>query len=335
MKIFLMCILFTLFGKLYAIDSSFCSSQNELSSVEANAGKSKKKDTTYWTCTTNVRLVGNQYAYSNWSAGGDNSIATSFYVDQKYVYKRDKRSVVFITDFGVGYIFLANDIAPVRKKEDKMNINIQANIDYTKEFAYSLVLDLKSQFANGYSYPNDSVVVSSILSPAYITLSAGFTFKPINSLSCFVSPISGKFTTVFNQELADKGSFGVTPAKLDSLGNVIQPGKRIRPELGLNFVFRYDQEVSKVFTASATVELHNNYFDERLENRWNFDLNAETKLIFKLSKRLTTNLFCRVAYDDDVRFPVYEEIDGQEVIVKSVPKFQFNESMGIGIVFNF
>lgn len=335
MKVFLICILFTLFGKLYANDNSLCSSQNECRPAESSADKANAKDTTYWTCVTNVRLVCNQYAYSNWSAGGDNSIATSLYVDQKYVYKRGRRSCVFLTDFGVGYIFLGNDVAPIRKKEDKMNMNIQGNVSYSDIFAYSLVLDFKSQFANGFAYPNDSVVVSKIMSPAYITLSGGFTVKPFANLSCFVSPISGKFTTVLDQELADKGAFGVTPAKLDSLGNVIEHGKRIRPELGLNFVIRYDKEVSKIFTVSSKLELHNNYFDERLENRWNFDLDSEVKLIFKLSKRLTTNVYCRVVYDDDVKFPVYEEIDGVEVVVKNVPKFQVSENMGVGIVFNF
>ena len=297
--------------------------------------KIQKKDTVYWTNVINISLLLNQYAYSNWSAGGNNSIAGAAYFDQAFKYEKDKLKYTTTTSLGIGYMLLNGVDAPFRKTDDKMIFNAQGYYKINNYFAYSLLFDFKSQFANGYKYPDDSTLKSAFFSPAYMTISLGINFEPVKYFDCFVSPLSGKFTMVANDGLADQGAYGVTPAVYDTANNIIEHGKHFRSELGLNFVFKYSQELCKSIDVYSRLELHNSYLDERVANRWNFDIDFENKLIFHITKHCTTNLYCHILYDDDIRFPVYKDVDGVKVKTADIPRFQIYENLGIGFAFKF
>ncbi|MDD4141891.1 MAG: DUF3078 domain-containing protein [Bacteroidales bacterium] len=295
----------------------------------------KKKDTTYWSHLIKTNLTFSQTAYSYWAAGGNSSLSGVASIDASLNYQRDIISLKNSLNLGYGYMLIADVAAPSRKTDDKLNFYSQLNYKWYDWIAYSLLLDFKTQFTNGYKYPNDSVVVSHFFAPAYLTLSFGVDITPIKPLSLFVSPISGKFTFVNDELLANAGAFGVTAAVFDADGNVITPGLRFRSEVGFNFVAKYSQVIAKKITATSKFELHNNYLDENEANRWNFDIDWETKLIFAITKHFTTNFYLRMIYDDDIKFPIYDEVDGVQVVIKEVPKLQLNENFGLGFMFTF
>jgi hypothetical protein len=293
------------------------------------------KKVSYWKHSFITSLTFNQYSYTNWSAGGNNSIAGTVLFDGKVSYERETITYINSLSLGYGKMLLAEVDAPIRKTDDKLNYYSQLNYRLNKVLSYSLLVDLKSQFDYGYTYPNDSVYISAFFAPAYLTISWGVEIIPVKPLSIFASALSGKFTFVLNEELANKGSFGVTPAVYDEFGVMINPGKKFRSEIGFNFVIKYNQTVAKRIDISSKLELHNNYLDEKEANRWNFDIDWEGKFVFSITKHFSTNLFWRLVYDDDIKFPVYEEINGVQVVVKNVPKVQFHESFGLGIKFKF
>ena len=197
------------------------------------------------------------------------------------------------------------------------------------------MVTFNTQFANGYKYPNDSTIISTFFAPAYLTLSAGYSYKTKNEhFQVFMAPLAGKITFVLNQELADQGAFGVMKGYYDTEGNWV-PGERIAPAVGANIIINYKQPIGKSIRYTTVLNTFYNYFERREDNRLRLDVNWENTVQFYITKYITTILFVHLKYDHNATFPVYEEIDGVQTVVDNVPKLQFKESLGIAFVHRF
>ncbi len=214
-----------------------------------------------------------------------------------------------------------------------MDINLSFSLRASDKWSYSSMLTFKSQFANGYKYPNDSTLISAFMAPGYLNASLGFKYKPADNLDIFISPSSGKFTFVLNQELADKGAFGVRKAKRDTLNNIITKGKNILSEFGINFLANYTKDIAENIELNTTLNLYNNYLDDNASNRWNIDVDWETSINFNINKFLQTVFFVHLKYDHNVKFPTYETVDGSQVLISEGPKVQLMESIGIAFTY--
>ena len=203
------------------------------------------------------------------------------------------------------------------------------------QWTASTVATFNSQFADGYKYPNDSTVISSFFAPAYLTLSVGYTFKTKNErFQIFLSPIAGKATFVFNQDLADLGAFGVKKGYYDQ-DDIWIPGENVTAVAGMNVIINYKQPIGKNISYTTMLNGFYNYSEHREDKLLRLDFNWENTVNFVVSKHLTTILFVNLKYDHNTTFPVYEVIDGVETVVNSVPKLQVKESLGIAFVHNF
>src|SRR5262245_56022393 len=105
------------------------------------------------------------------------------------------------------------------------------------------------------------------MAPAYLTVAIGLDYKPSEFFSAFISPATGKFTFVTDQDLADQGAYGVDPAEVDALGNKIADGKTIRSEFGAYFRAKFQKDVATNFNLSTTLTLFDNYTDKNESNR--------------------------------------------------------------------
>ena len=192
-----------------------------------------------------------------------------------------------------------------------------------------------TQFANGYKYPNDSTVISSFFAPAYLTLSAGYSYKTKDqNFQIFFSPLAGKVTFVMNQDLADAGSFGVKKGYFDEDGLWI-PGENIAAAVGVNVIVNYKQPIGQNISYTTMLNTFYNYTETRDDDRLRLDFNWENTLNFVISKSISTILFIHLKYDHNTTFPVYETIEGVETVVDNVPKLQFKESLGIAFIHRF
>ena len=300
--------------------------------VQVIQSDTAKADTIkFWKFSTKNVLNFNQVSLTNWAEGGESAISGIAFSIAKWNYLNNsfKMDNYLLAAYGITW----NGEQGIRKTEDRFEYGGLLGYEIVNDLFYSFVVNLKSQFSNGYAYPNDSVIVSSTLSPANLFLSLGLQYKPVEYASVFVSPASGKFVFVMNQELADKGAYGVQPAITDTSGNVLVPGNNVRPSFGVNILLTYNRDILKNVNFDTRVNIHNNYMDDDISNRWNMDIDWESALSFKINSYLSSNLFMRLLYDNDIPIPTYENIGGVKVEVGKGPKVQFKENFGIGITF--
>lgn len=237
----------------------------------------------------------------------------------------------------MGYGMLRSQDKKYKKTEDKLDVTSTFSYKARGKWNYSSLVNFRTQFTNGYKYPNDSTVVSTFMAPAYLTASLGMQFKPSASFSLFISPASGKFIFVLDQALANAGAFGVTKAVyLNDTSKVItQLGKNIKPEFGFNINAFLKREVLTNVSLESRLILNNNYLDENHMNRWNIDVNWEALLNFTINKYLSSSIRMNMIYDHNIKIAEYEYIDNAKVKVGEGPRTQFKESFGIGLNYRF
>jgi len=283
----------------------------------------------YWTFKSASLLSIAQNAFVNWAAGGESSLSGKGEFEYDIKYQKDNFSFDHNGDFVFGLVGYIDK--RVEKTNDKINLSVSFNHQTAKKWSLTNMTTLKTQFANGYKYPDDSTLISAFFAPAYLTVSLGFRFKPNDEFQLFMSPLSGKMTFVCNDELANKGLYGVKAAKMDTLGNVINPGENFLGEVGINLFTSYKADLMKNIKLNTALTLHNNYLDFDINNRWNIDVDFDTRIIFSINKIFATVFYMHLKYDHNAKFPNFENIGGEEVVVSESPKLQINESFGLGV----
>lgn len=281
----------------------------------------------------NYGLNINQLALSNWAAGGENSATGKAFANFNLIYRKKAFEQNLVGSFAFGISRFADK--RIEKADDKIDLTYSLSLNSKNLWNVSTVATFNTQFANGYKYPNDSTVISSFFAPAYLTLSAGYTYKTKNErFQIFLSPIAGKVTFVMNQDLADLGAFGVKKAYYDQ-DSIWVPGENIAAALGVNIIIHYRQPIGKNVNYSTMFNGFYNYTEHRDDDLLTADFNWENSINFVINRNLTTMLFVHLKYDHNTTFPVYEEVGGVETVVDNVPKLQVKESLGIAFIHKF
>jgi hypothetical protein len=275
----------------------------------------------------------NQLGLSNWAAGGENTwagktFANFILLDHKKAFEQKLTGT-----FAFGISRFADK--RIEKQDDKIDLTYSLSLNSKTQWNVTMVSTFNTQFANGYKYPNDSTVISGFLAPAYFTISAGYSYKTKDErFQIYMSPFAGKITFVMNQELADKGSFGVKKGYYDQ-DSIWIPGENIAPAIGVNVIINFKQPIGKSITYTTMLNTFYNYIERRDDDRLRLDVNWENTLNFVITKYLSTILFIHLKYDHNTTFPVYEDIEGVQTVVDNVPKLQLKESVGIAFVHKF
>ena len=285
--------------------------------------------TSSWSFKSLSLLNVNQIAFVNWASGGESSLSGKAAADYELKYEKNKFTFNQQGNFAFGMVGYADK--HIEKTDDKLELLLAFSHQTSNKWSLTALTTLKSQFADGYKYPNDSTLISSFFAPAYLTVSLGFNYKPNEDFQLFMSPLSGKMTFVKNTELANKGAFGVKKAEVDSAGNIIVPGKQFLGEVGINLLTTYKADLMENIKLNTAITLHNNYLDLDINNRWNIDVDVDTRVIFSVNKLFSTILYMHVKYDHNSLSPNYEIVDGDKVEVSSSPKLQIKESFGLGV----
>jgi hypothetical protein len=255
-----------------------------------------------------------QTAFTNWSAGGENTVADNIYFNGSLNYKKDKLS--WTNDLSANYGQNFTDNTGWRKSIDNLNFASKLGHQITETVYYAALLDFKSQLADGYKYTDDDkTLVSKFLTPSYLNLSVGIDYKPNSHIAVYYSPVAGKLTMVTDT--------------LFSQAYGIDAGKKVKPQLGSIFKVNVDYTFyeDKV-TLKSVLDLFTAYDD----TFGKVDVNWDVLIGYNLTKLLTLTFQSTLKYDDDIK--TYSVDDAGKKIERGA-KVQFKEMVGLGISYKF
>lgn len=256
-----------------------------------------------------------QVSLTNWAAGGENSVAANGIINYFANYQKGKNAWDNNVDLGYGMLMQGKD--DVRKSDDKIDLSSKYGRQATEHWYYSALLNFKSQFTEGYNYPNDSVVISKFLAPGYLTFALGMDYKPSKHFSLFLSPAAARWVIVNDDKLNSIGAFGV-----DS-------GEVIKTEVGALMKASLNADLAANINLQTTLELYSNYLD----NPQNVDVNWQLLLSVKISKFLSASLSTQLIYDDNTTLTFYKS--DKQTVDHTGPGVQFKEVLGIGFAYKF
>lgn len=271
-----------------------------------------------------------EVAFVNWNSGGSNSISGLFGLESSANYKDP--FFYWNNNVRVRYGINKQESRELRKTDDlfEINSNLGYQPDKYSHWFYSARFNFKTQLANGYKYPNKDKKISRLMAPGYLFFGGGMEYgKQIEELSFYFSPITLKTTFVLDQDLANAGAFGVDPAVLDSEGNVIVDGSRIRSEVGVLITNSYEMEVYENINMTHQVSLYSDY----VNNFGNVDVDWRINFDFKVNSFVKATFGSHLKYDDDVKTSEPSEIEGE--YDEAGAKVQWKQFLGVGFAVDF
>lgn len=272
---------------------------------------------TLWKFSGSTSLNLSQLSLTNWAAGGDNSLSGNALINLGANYATAKTSWENKLVLGFGLIKQGDD--PTRKSDDQLDFASKLGLKAAEKWFYSALLGFNTQFAEGYDRPgeDDRVKISNFMAPGYLSFSLGMDYKPNETFSLFLSPVSSKFTFVLDDDLSATGSFG------------LDPDQKARAEVGAYVKMAFKKEILKNVTLDTKVDLFSNYFD----NPQYVDVNWDLLLTFKVNDYLAASLLTQLIYDYDIQFG--EDTTGDGEFDTFTDKVQFKELFGLGLTYTF
>lgn len=278
-----------------------------------------------WKLKALFGLNGTQSSFVNWNAGGRNNLSVIGFISASADYSKNKWQWKNNLDLALGglmYLDSGGKKQGLQKTDDKIDYATNLGYKIADKWYASLVGGFRTQFMDGFNFPNDSVRVSTFMAPGYANFALGIDFTPTEHLSMFLSPIAVKMTFVNDQTLADAGAFGVKDAIFNTAGDVVSAGKRFRGEIGAYFRFTYNKEIAKNINFKSRLELFSNYAN----NPQNIDVNADMLWTFKVNSWLSASLNWTLIYDDDIKITDSKGGVG--------PRTQFKSVLGLGLSYS-
>lgn len=292
----------------------------------------QKDSTKAWIKGGAFNLNFSQSSFTNWAAGGENAISGAGLLNLYSNYKKDKTTWDNSLDLVYGMVQSGKN--PPRKNDDKIDfVSKYGHTSGLEHWYYSAFINFKSQFTNGYNFPNDSVIVSRFMAPAYVVGAIGIDYKPNAYFTAFISPLTSKTTIVNDQRLADEGAYGVNAAKYDSVAGVyvlVEHGDLVRSEFGGFIRMEFKKDIAKNVNLATKLELFSDYLDRPQ----NIDVNWEVLIGMKINKFLSASFSTQMIYDNDIPVPVKYEVNGLTV-AGTGPRLQFREVLAIGLSLKF
>ncbi len=264
----------------------------------------------------------NQNYISNWARGGESALSSLLDLRGSADYHNRRSEVKWINNARLRYGNIISEEFGFRTNNDILELNSQYNKSISEKFDFSSVFYGKTQISKGYDYPNDSIPISSFLSPGTFTIGAGFEYEPFRNTKLNFSALSYRNTFVLDTTNINQRAHG------------IELGKRSRQEMGGQLVINSKLTLFDDLSVNNTVRLFTNY----LEKPQNVDVDWELNLQKQISWFFTISVNLHVIYDENVLFPVYDN-QGEAVTFpdgspKEEPRIQIKQFLGVTMSFS-
>jgi len=265
-----------------------------------------------WEHGGNAHMMISQAAYSNWVAGGQNTVAVNFGTRLFLNYKGDKSNWANEFNLAYGKIKVGSE---VRKSDDEIIFNTLYSKRLSEKTGLAVNGNFRTQFDRGFELPGDSILISEFMAPAFTLFSLGIDHKANDFFHVFISPLTMKWTHVGNIEKINPESYGLSP------------GSKNRYELGAYLRLNFDKDLFENVYLSSSLELFSNY----LNRPQNIDVNSLSKLNLKINKYITTVFTFQLIYDYDILISKTDD-QGNSTLTRGV---QLREIWNIGLSYDF
>lgn len=270
-----------------------------LLSITLHAQKNKpKKPQPKWKVHGRFAFIFNQSSFTNWVAGGDNTVAGNINVNYDFNYKKKNINwdTRILSSYGVSYI----SDKGYRKTDDRFELNSLLGVKTGEYWFLSFLGNLRTQYSNGFNYKKDpKELVSQLFSPAYITLGPGMLWKKSDEFNFNIAPATARWTLV-NEQFS--GKFGV------------DEGSTTAFSLGFNLSGYYKLGLMENIEMENILNLYSDY----LANVGNVDVDYQANIRFKVNKSIKMHMTLHTIIDDN-----------------SSSKVQFRQLFGLGVNYSF
>lgn len=297
------------FTAILFVFNIFYMSAQQLDTVNLDSAVVDSLPVKNWKLKSLHSLNGTQSSFVNWNSGGRNNISLNATISASANYNKDRwnwSNDLSLAFGGIKYLD-ESELLTLQKTDDKIDLSSKLGIRISKKHLISLNAGFKTQFADGFTYPNDSIAVSKFMAPGYLSLALGSDYIKDANFSIFGSPFAAKTTFVLDDSLSQIGAFGV------------ENGERIRHEFGAFVKLKWNVELMKNIEMKSKLELFSNY----LNNPQNIDVNAEVVFVFRVNSLFSATAQWNLVYDDDIQIRDKNGNVG--------PRTQFKSVLGIGI----
>lgn len=264
-----------------------------------------------WTKTGNIGVNFSQTSLTNWSAGGNSSMAGNAFFKMNANLKKEKWLWQNSVNLEYGLTQIKDE--GMQKTTDNITLGSQIGYQINQSWYYTGAINFQSQFYKGYNYPDKTHYISKFMAPGYLYTSLGFEYKPSNSwYQVMLSPLTSRMTFVLDDYLSDQGEFGV------------DPGKKFKNEIGTYIKAKAEKTIweNVSFVSDA------NFFTPYSKDFGNIDIEWNLLINMKINKYLNASISTSLKYQDNVKTVNSEGIS-------KGPKVQFKEVIGVGVGFNF
>jgi hypothetical protein len=101
-------------------------------------------------------------------------------------------------------------------------------------------------------------------------------------------------------------------------------------ELGFLVTHSWEKEVYENVNMQSRLSLYSDY----LNSFGNIDIDWELNFNLKVNQFISANIGTHLIYDDDIKFDQQRATNGT-IISEGIPKTQFKQLLGLGVVYEF
>ncbi|TLX74668.1 DUF3078 domain-containing protein [Labilibacter sediminis] len=257
-----------------------------LCTIAVSAQQQENDTIKYWKSGGTTSINFSQVSLTNWSGGGNNSVAGTFLF--KGYLNHTKNNFAWDNTLDFGYGLTKQGDYKLAKSEDRIQVTTKLGYNAGKHWFYSAMVDFRTQFAVGYKDPLvQDVKISDFMAPGYLQFSFGMDYKPSDNFSLYMSPITSKLTFVMNDSLSREGAYGV------------KQGENVREEYGASVkLLAKKKDVVTNVNVYTRLDLFSSYTDKPQNVDVDWEFGFEMKINKYLNALFTTNL----VYDDDIKY---------------------------------
>ncbi|MBO4737985.1 MAG: DUF3078 domain-containing protein [Bacteroidales bacterium] len=307
----------------------------ELSSLVGDSPVEKKT----WSFGAGFQLTVSQAYSKNWVGSANPSVGGTIVGNAFAKYAHNRLAWENTLDITYGERVTFNPKPPkgigtkMEKLSDRLDFKSKFGYKAGGNWFYGAMFTWTTQLTNGYDKDNDTLLVSSFMTPGYITLSLGMDYKR-EKWSWYISPIGTKLVTKVHNKFIDVDKDGVLA------------GKKLYASIGASTHLVFAADIHPKVNLNTKLELFYDYLGEYKQLR-NLDVRFDMVWMFRITDWLSLSLTVAALYDYDVKFNCYDA-DGKqryvekyknrvdkELVPLQTDHLQFQEFFGLTLGYSF